>query len=51
MSCDIEKGLLDGVRTLPFIVVAAKSLASGDVSDEESMECVVAHASGCLVKV
>jgi len=35
-----------GVRTLPFMVVAAKSLASVVASDEDRIECVVVHASG-----
>ena len=36
-----------GVRTLPFIVVAAKSLASDVESDVDSIECVIVHASAC----
>lgn len=34
------------MRTLPFIVVAAKSLASDVASEEESIAFVVVHASG-----
>ena len=39
---------MDGMRTLPFSVVAAKSLASDDASDADSIECVIVHASACI---
>lgn len=38
---------MNEVRTFPFIVVAANSFASGEASEEESIEVVTVQASGC----
>lgn len=39
------------MRTLPFKVVAAKSLASVEAFAEDSISCVVVHASGYKASV
>ncbi len=43
---EVALDVLARLRTLPFSVVAAKSLASAVVPEADNMECVVFHASG-----